>query len=848
MPKSQPNRANLLRFALFASITGIVFIAFALAALAGGRGELVLPLDDVYIHFQYAKQAALGQPYNYNPGDAPTSGATSFLYPWLLALGYNLGFTGLNLGWWALLIGAASLWIAIWALYRLCLALGLPQNLSLLTTVAFGLSGSIAWHVMSGMETGLMLAFTLLTLLMVATRNLRGFALSASLLAITRPEGSIMAFIAAALMLPRMWSHVADRRHLLWLSMPVLAIFAQPILNYLITGTVVASGSQAKSVFGAIPFDLGAVITRITEQWLRMWAEFFTGYNPLQGWYLPPLLGLLALVGVLLLLMRRDWRWVGLLLLAWFVSVSGAIATLDTAFWHFKRYQVPLMALFYPLATYALWRLAPFIRRAHTSAQKSRRIWQAIFAIGFALFLLPLFAQFVHYHATNVGYIYAQPLQMARWLAANTPPDATVAVHDVGMMRYLGERRTLDIVGLTTPDAAQYWRNGPGAVAELLLREQPDYIASYGRGHGYGLGMLENTELYENLLAGYPVETQAHLNVALAADFQGIYAPEYRGLDPALSLFVWGDHLFTSAAKLGWLTEHANPFQRIDVADPQSEDRFQYAWEGVSGGFASIPHQFIYRMMSLPLPLDSPPILDAVRDVKVETFVVGDLQTDLDLVLVTRLHGQSAGTLNVYANGRLADSRLIAERPGLWQDVATLIPAEFVEATTTIRIESENGVYQPAQHTLIQGHYQPPAPEAFAASYQRGNLGLESVTFSVAQPENPLDGVRLQLTWYTSGNTTGDYRFFAHLYNDINQPPVAQLDRYLADGDTPLGNLLRGRIQQWDYILLADTPPGVYQLAIGFYNPHTLERLQPQSDVYAVTEDGRLFLGEVSIE
>ncbi len=47
-----------------------------------------MPLDDAYIHFQYARSIATGQPYAYNPGLPPTSGATSFLYPYLLALGY----------------------------------------------------------------------------------------------------------------------------------------------------------------------------------------------------------------------------------------------------------------------------------------------------------------------------------------------------------------------------------------------------------------------------------------------------------------------------------------------------------------------------------------------------------------------------------------------------------------------------------------------------------------------------------------------------------------------------------------------------------------------------------------
>lgn len=66
---------------------------------AAGGGEMLMPLDDVYIHFQYARQLALGQPYVYNAGEPPTSGATSFLYPYVLAAGYALGFQGRGRGW-----------------------------------------------------------------------------------------------------------------------------------------------------------------------------------------------------------------------------------------------------------------------------------------------------------------------------------------------------------------------------------------------------------------------------------------------------------------------------------------------------------------------------------------------------------------------------------------------------------------------------------------------------------------------------------------------------------------------------------------------------------------------------
>src|SRR5688572_32764463 len=111
---------NRLIFALFVLIAVVIFALFVAVGYTAGHSNLLMPLDDVYIHFQYAKQLALGQPYVYNPGQAPTSGATSFLYPYLLAFGYLIGFKGLWLGLWAMLIGLVALTAAQWAIYHLC--------------------------------------------------------------------------------------------------------------------------------------------------------------------------------------------------------------------------------------------------------------------------------------------------------------------------------------------------------------------------------------------------------------------------------------------------------------------------------------------------------------------------------------------------------------------------------------------------------------------------------------------------------------------------------------------------------------------------------------------------------
>ncbi|MBZ0289053.1 MAG: hypothetical protein K8I30_15650, partial [Anaerolineae bacterium] len=153
-PSSVYDRRSLYVWMLFCLLAGIIFLAYALTSLTLGRGEFVMPLDDVYIHFQYARQMALGQPYIYNPGLPPTSGATSFLYPYMLAIGYFLGFQGLSLGLWAMLLGMVALACSTWLVYQLLRVFDAPEWLAILVGMIFAVSGPISWHFMSGMETG----------------------------------------------------------------------------------------------------------------------------------------------------------------------------------------------------------------------------------------------------------------------------------------------------------------------------------------------------------------------------------------------------------------------------------------------------------------------------------------------------------------------------------------------------------------------------------------------------------------------------------------------------------------------------------------------------------------------
>lgn len=807
-----------------------IFGVYLAASLAAGHGNLLMPLDDVYIHFQYAHQLANGQPYIYNPGLPPTSGATSFLYPYILALGVLLGFDGLRLGLWAMIVGALALAGSAW----LVVALGrryASDWIAVLFAAAFALAGPVSWHFMSGMETGLVVLFVLWTLLAVQRLDVAQTAVAATLLSLVRPEGGALATLAVltlilALMRDRRLSLPGLLRacpDVFWLALPVLAIGVQPLVNLALTRSLVASGNQAKSVLGMVPPYHDAIIATLLSNFARMGLELLTSLSSREGWYYPFTLSLLALVGLVRLLRRRDGQIVALLLILWLLVTMAAVATLDTAFWHFKRYQMPMIALLFPLAA---WGVGLWPRRGHRFGLALAGLTAVLAALTF----LP----FRDYYTLNVGYVYAQPLQMARWLETNTPPDSVVAVHDTGMMRYMGGRTTVDIVGLTTAGAATAWRNGPGAVAEYLDDVRPDYIASYGRGHGYGLGYLADTSLYANALVEYPVTLDNAHNVALAADVQGIYAPD------------WGpsDRSRTPAQPSirALLEAHgATLMDEIDVASIVSENAHHYAWRDAErlGGFPTD----VYDQSIVGCGDSSCRLTDGGRHINgEESFDFVPPTVSKDMLLVTRVHAVNPGTYTVYVNDTPVATRWLPQLPGAWLEIPVLLPSELLTTPTRIRIvpATPGGHYMPYHHWLYSLNAAATLPESEPfATFQEGRIQLYNPVLTVDEAAHRL---RIGLTWQTPDSAEGDYKLFVHVLGP-DETIIAQADQRPGSDTLPPGNWIDGAFDDTIMVDLADAPSGRYRVMIGLYDPVTFARLTPSPG----DDAQRLLLGEVEI-
>jgi len=97
------------------------------------------------------------------------------------------------------------------------------------------------------------------------------------------------------------------------------------------------------------------------------------------------------------------------------------------------------------------------------------------FALYLALAIVTLPAAASRY-AWAVQNINAMQVEIGRWVAANTPPRARLALNDVGAIAYVSRRPVLDLMGLVTPEVVPYRRQGEEGVVRYVLERCPDYV------------------------------------------------------------------------------------------------------------------------------------------------------------------------------------------------------------------------------------------------------------------------------------------------------------------------------------------------------------------------------------
>jgi hypothetical protein len=480
-------RRSLLLIALAAVL---VATAGMMISLLGTGGRFVLPLDDAYIHLQYARMAARGQLLVYTQGAGASGGMTSPLLVLLLAPQFLLGFSGTKTVLVSWLLGVAL--FTLTAVWLAQLVRRLTSNAYVpIAGVLFLGSGHFLWHFTSGMETGLYAAL-LVGLVLAAhawwSAEARWAApvlfCLAAILPLARPEG-IVGIVSLALLL------MLRRGERPRLSPVLLLACAVPFLLWLTilkmgTGDWRPAGMIVKSLSSAPYASEVEKLGFAAQNFAAIFNRYYFNVIPDDGWaafkgtmYAPsfvPGFGILLLLGLGFAAgaeLGKGRPASGLLLALLTVGALAAPCTSLFPFAHHQRYVVPGSVLGLVLVVMAIRRLCQLFQQLEDVARRGILIVAVITSA-------PSLAWWTAEHGRNGNDLYQLLRRATFGLQDSTAP---LAITDAGILAFYTNRQVDDLVGLTTARYARATGHGYGATLEEMARtpheRRPTSLVTY---------------------------------------------------------------------------------------------------------------------------------------------------------------------------------------------------------------------------------------------------------------------------------------------------------------------------------------------------------------------------------
>ena len=435
-------------------------------------GVFTLTLDDAWIHQTYARNLADGHWFTYTGGQA-SSGSTSPAWTMLLALGYWLGAGPVS---WGLLLGAFFHILAAVMVYRLSFIYFGHRWLAAWSAILTTLEWHLVWIALSGMETSMFVALTLLTMVLIQTQWQKAWlmGLAGGLLFLTRPEGALLVAVAGLKILlektsppdplspsisggeggrgdeagQRVWSKAL--KPLVFMGLAFLLVTGPFIgFNTLVSGRPLPGTFYAKFVQWVAPWTISKGL-----HYFRLLIDYFWLGGSLF------LLFPLALIGGWLAWRRGlvDLLPAGL----WLVGLPAAYTIILPFTYNRGRYVMPLIPLVIILGA---WAAFEFVQ----GSQFKRLAWTVVALTSLLVFVF--WVNGTRAYVLEVRTIESQHMMVAEWLRTHTPPDAVIATQDIGVLAYFADRPLIDMAGLTDP-------------AVVPIMHQPASMAAYIRQHG----------------------------------------------------------------------------------------------------------------------------------------------------------------------------------------------------------------------------------------------------------------------------------------------------------------------------------------------------------------------------
>lgn len=459
---SQPERISLpqrvsmpplLLAALVAALSVVVYLAASQV-----RFRIGFPLDDAWIHQTYARNLALRGEWAFLPGQ-PSAGSTAPLWSLMLSIGY---FLHLGPYAWAYLLGWVCLVGVAWQGGAILKALAPSRSgWAIWVTVFLALEYHLVWAAASGMET-LLYAWLVLAVFAELAQPQPRWIRAGLLVGISvwvRPDG-------ITLLGPVLWVLFFHGQNwpwrLRWLRSVGLGVGA--LLVIYIFFNLKLSGNWLPNTFFAKQAEYA--ILRQAPLWKR-WLDQIA--LPLVG------AGALLLPGLVFFVIQalRQRRWAALAGVIWLGGYLLLYALRLPVVYQHGRYIIPAMPVYF---VFSLAGLAGWVHFKVPALWKRTlsKAWVSALALVLAVF----WGLGARAYAQDVAIIESEMVLVARWVEANTEPQALIAAHDIGALGFFSQRRLLDLAGLVSPEVIPFIRDEM-RLQSFMIENRADYLVTF---------------------------------------------------------------------------------------------------------------------------------------------------------------------------------------------------------------------------------------------------------------------------------------------------------------------------------------------------------------------------------
>ncbi len=653
---------NLKRYLmLYSAAAALCF--FAVMFIYTGF-KLSAPLDDAFIYFQYAKNMASGHFFEYVIGDGYSSGATSFLYAFLL-VPFALFLKGSSIIIVTYVIGAVSLYFSGYFLYKTAFKLTSDKVMSVFAAVLFVTNGNILWGYFSGMEIGIFSVLLSANLyLLVSGAPLVQRIPGLCILAMIRPEGFMMVL---ALVAAQFFNKLFDMKKEKFLPylIPVAAGMIYFIMNYKFTGDFMPNTMRAKSNFSLNFFYYTDIIRQGLDYYLDFLVRIFNGGA---GHYFPPYAYLIFLIGLLPGMWNElKVKKAGIFVVSFLWFFLGVLSTIFSSFAtvHNYRYSMPFIIIFCLFLAFGMG----FLLERFGDNKNKAVIRTAVLSLFIIFNVFTIWANAVNF-GRDCRDIMKQSISAGKWVKEHIPPGERVAINDAGAITYFSDAKIFDLVGLATNGQAKVFRDGLGTVFEELEHVRPKYWMVH-------LGWFN----YERFTM-FKKPRLATFNLDKEPAYFVVGSPEV-AVETDFSLFNSGDTMKNDHTE-------KDAFSQVDVLDvADMRDEKAHSYRIFTKGPPNVPGTMFEQDFSFGTKAE---ILEAGRITGGgEEFTITGLVPGADLKIVRRVYDSPESLQKVSIDGAAAAQWKTTASGKTYFEQEITIPGSFIKANKArVKLEEKS--------------------------------------------------------------------------------------------------------------------------------------------------------------